>query len=212
MIGTPPSTRLARAIQLANQVIYQEAQSARMGATVAAVQCLPGRMSIAHVGDSRIYRLRNERLEQLTHDHSFIAEYLRDANLSSEQICQTALQNVLTRALGVYPEVEIDVAEEVLLEHDRILLCSDGLTGELSDAQIAGILNEAEEAQEAADSLVTYANQAGRSGQTSRLSCFDQWRKHRRVLSRIRGWGKMVQQPLIRMCIESFCADARGFR
>lgn len=159
------SARLASAIQLANQLIHMEAQGGterqKMGATVAAVRCVGERFSYAHVGDSRIYRLRAERLEQITHDHSFVAEQVRDGNMTNEQVSQSTLQNVLTRALGVDSEVEVDWGEEVLLDDDTILLCSDGLTRELSDAQIAGILNDARKAQEAADNLVTLANQAG---------------------------------------------------
>jgi PPM family protein phosphatase len=71
------------------------------------------------------------------------------------------LQNVLTRAVGVEPEVEVDVSEELFLDGDTVLLCSDGLTRELSDSQIAGILREAKDAQSAADQLVNLANQAG---------------------------------------------------
>jgi PPM family protein phosphatase len=157
--------RLASAIRLANQMIYREAQgdpeAQKMGATVVAVQCTAERISFAHVGDSRLYRLRGDRLEQLTQDHSFVAEQVREGNMTSEEISESKLKNVLTRALGVEAEVEVDVNEEPLLEDDGILLCSDGLTRELSDTQIAGILSDAAEAQEAADNLVKFANRAG---------------------------------------------------
>lgn len=158
-------TRLASAIRLANQLIHRAAQgdaeTQKMGATVVAVQFVTGRMSFAHVGDSRIYRLRADRLEQLTRDHSFVAEQVRQGHMTEDQAFETNLQNVLTRALGVDPTVEVDVGEQFLAEDDTILLCSDGLTRELSDAQIARILSEAEHAQEAADQLVALANQAG---------------------------------------------------
>jgi PPM family protein phosphatase len=159
------SARLASAILLANQLIHQaahgDAEKQKMGATVVAVQFEAGRMSFAHVGDSRIYRLRADRLEQLTQDHSFVAEQVRQGHMTDDQACESNLQNVLTRALGVDPTVETDVGEQFLTEDDTFLLCSDGLTRELSDGQIAGILSEAEHAQEAADQLVTLANQAG---------------------------------------------------
>lgn len=157
--------RLVSAIRLANRQIYETAQnnpeSAKMGATVVAVQFGHGQMSFAHVGDSRIYRLRDGRLEQLTQDHSFVAEQMRQGNISSAEAALSKLQNVLTRALGVEPEVDVDTGQQALLPDDTILLCSDGLTRELSDAQITGVLEEAEQAQEAADQLVTLAIQAG---------------------------------------------------
>jgi serine/threonine protein phosphatase PrpC len=159
------SAPLAGAIQLANQCIHQAAQGGaekqQMGATVVVVQFVAGHMSFAHVGDSRIYRLRADRLEQLTQDHSFIAEQVRQGHMTDDQAFVSNLQNVLTRALGVDPTVLADVGEQALEEDDTILLCSDGLTRELSDTQIAGVLSEAEHAQEAADQLVTLANQAG---------------------------------------------------
>jgi PPM family protein phosphatase len=164
--GVPnASSALADAIRLANELIYREAQQGaadrKMGATVVAVECGAERMNFAHVGDSRIYRLRAGRLEQLTHDHSLVAEQMRQGNMTSDEADESNLKNVLTRALGVAPEVEVDAAEELLIEDDAILLCSDGLTRELSDVQIAGVLGDADEAQEAADNLVELANRAG---------------------------------------------------
>jgi serine/threonine protein phosphatase PrpC len=118
-------------------------------------------MSLAHVGDSRAYRLRVETFEQLTEDHSFVAEQVRRGSMTEQEAASSNLQNVLLRALGVDPEVQVEINEHVLLEGDTFLLCTDGLTRELSDAQIAAILGEAEDAQEAADRLVDLANQAG---------------------------------------------------
>lgn len=159
------SSRLATAVQRANSAIRNAAmsQSERhgMGATVVAVSVDDDRMSIAHVGDSRVYRLRSAQLEQLTRDHSFVAEQLRQGMLTQREAEQSPLQSVLLRALGQEPEVEVDVAEELVLDGDTILLCSDGLTREVSDAQIATILARAEDAQSAADRLVDAANQAG---------------------------------------------------
>lgn len=132
-----------------------------MGATVVAVWLLDDRLALAHVGDSRAYRLRNSELEQLTDDHSFIAEQVRQGMMTEEEAGNSNLQNVLLRALGIEAEVEPDVDEHLLMEGDTILLCSDGLTRELSDAQIAGILKDNEDPQEAADHLINAANRAG---------------------------------------------------
>ena len=159
------ANRLASAVRLANQAVHQAAErnEARtgMGATVVAVQFADERMTIAHVGDSRAYRLRNGELEQLTPDHSFIAEQVRQGLMSAKDASQSKLQNVLLRALGVDPEVEVEINEELLAEGDMLLLCSDGLTHELSDERIAAALCDADEAQEAASRLVELANQAG---------------------------------------------------
>ena len=159
------ANRLASAIRLANRAVHQAAQQNEaqtgMGATVVAVQVADERITIAHVGDSRAYRLRNGELELLTQDHSFIAEQVRHGLMTAEEASQSKLQNVLLRALGIEPDVEVEISEELLIEGDAVLLCSDGLTHELSDKQIAATLCEADEAQEAANRLVELANQAG---------------------------------------------------
>jgi len=132
-----------------------------MGATVVAVRVADGRMSVAHVGDSRVYRLRDNNFEQLTQDHSYVGEQVRRGGMTREEAEASRLKNVLMRALGVEPDVEVDVSEEVLMDSDTILLCSDGLTRELTDAQIAEVLGEAEDSQEVADELVERAKRAG---------------------------------------------------
>jgi serine/threonine protein phosphatase PrpC len=165
------TNRLASAIRLANRAVREAAaqyegggkgsSQSGMGATVVAAWVNDGRLSVAHVGDSRAYRLRGDVFEQLTQDHSFVAEQVSSGMLSEEEAGRSDLQNVLTRALGVEAEVEVDVVEELVVEGDTFLLCSDGLTRDLSDSQIAGVLNSAEDAEEAAGLLVDLANQAG---------------------------------------------------
>ena len=132
-----------------------------MGATVVAVRFSGEIMSLAHVGDSRAYRLRGGALEQLTQDHSFVAEQMRRGRMTPHEAGCSTLQNVLVRALGIEPSVEVDVSEELFMEGDTVLLCSDGLTRELSDAQIAAVLVETGDAQEAAGRLIDFAKQAG---------------------------------------------------
>jgi serine/threonine protein phosphatase PrpC len=159
------SNRLASGIQLANRIVYRAAQEngshQGMGATVVAVRCANERLNIAHVGDSRAYRLRNGCLERLTQDHSFAAEQIRLGQINEDEAKKCGLQNILTRAVGVEPELEVDISEEIMMDGDTILLCSDGLTHEVSDKQIASILRDATNAQEAATRLVDLANQAG---------------------------------------------------
>jgi protein phosphatase len=159
------SNRLASAIRLANQAVHETARQngaeGKMGATLVAVCFADQRMSLAQVGDSRAYRLRGDAFEQLTRDHSFVAEQMRQGRMTEQEAGSSALQSVLIRAIGIDPEVDVDVSEEPSMEGDTLLLCSDGLTRELSDAQIAAVLGESDDAQEAADRLVDLAKQAG---------------------------------------------------
>jgi PPM family protein phosphatase len=160
------SNRLASAIRMANRAVFAAAQDNEkkrgMGATVVAVWFVDEvRVSIAHVGDSRIYRLRGSDFVQLTEDHSFVAEQVRRGMMTKHEAENSNMQSVLLRALGVEPEVQVDVNEKDLLEGDTLLLCSDGLTRELSNAQISATLVEMEDPQEAAGRLIELANQAG---------------------------------------------------
>jgi protein phosphatase len=159
------SESLSAPIELANENIFREAQAlgakSGMGSTIVAVQLCDDRMIVAHVGDSRVYRLRRDELCQLTDDHSFVAEQVRRGMITIEEANQSQMQNVLTRALGVEPHVTVEVNEELLLPCDTLLLCSDGLTRELSDSQIAGILSDASCVQDAANQLIRHANEAG---------------------------------------------------
>jgi serine/threonine protein phosphatase PrpC len=159
------SNQLSSAVRAANEAIYRTAQSRGtdqpMGATIVAVRFAGERMSLVHVGDSRAYRLRGGQLEQLTRDHSFVAEQVRQGRMTEEEAGHSGLQNVLVRALGVGAEVEADVTDELALDDDIILLCSDGLTRELTDAQITAVLGECEDPKEAADRLVDAAKEAG---------------------------------------------------
>jgi serine/threonine protein phosphatase PrpC len=159
--------RLASAIRLANARVRKAAgenpSQQGMGATIVAVQLHDERLILAHVGDSRAYRLREGVLEQLTEDHSFVAEQIRRGMMTRHEAEQSKLQNVLLRALGPEPEVLVEVNEELLQDDDTILLCSDGLTKELSTAQISAVFDDAEDPEEAADRLVALANEAGGS-------------------------------------------------
>lgn len=157
--------RLTAAIRLANSAVRCAAQEnpslLGMGATVVAALLSDERATIAHVGDSRAYRLRNGRLEQLTRDHSFVAEQVQQGLMNEQEAAQSNLQNVLMRAVGADAEVQVEVTEELFAADDTLLLCSDGLTKELSDAEIARALEENDDLQAAADCLIKMANGAG---------------------------------------------------
>lgn len=190
---SPATNRLASAIRVANESVYRAAQQGAgrrgMGATIVAVRCTDHRLSIAHVGDSRIYRLRGGKFEQLTNDHSFVAEQVRNGKMTQEEANGSTMQNVLIRALGIDPTVEVDLAEAPLLEGDTVMLCSDGLTRELSDAQIAAVLEERRNADATAEELVELAKQAG-GGDNVTVIVLRCVAKHAGALERIQKWFK----------------------
>ena len=159
------TNRLASALRLANHAIYQAASSNSdmrgMGATIVAVWLDGERLSLAHVGDSRAYRLRQQTLEQLTRDHSLVAEQVRLGILTPEQAEHSEYQTMLIRALGASETVEVDVDEHVMLQGDCYLLCSDGLSRMVPDDQIADAIRSTPKSQKAADHLIDLAKQAG---------------------------------------------------
>ena len=142
-----PSTGLMRqtivlrdAITRANKIIFQTAQSQThcegMGTTLVAAMFYDNRVSIAHVGDSRAYRLRDSKFEQLTMDHSLLQELVDRGFYSEEEAQRSTNRNYVTRALGVEPSVEVEVQEFEVLPGDVYLLCSDGLPDMVEDEDI----------------------------------------------------------------------------
>ena len=118
-------------------------------------------MSLVHVGDSRIYLLRGGSIEQLTADHSLVAEHVRRGTMTPQEAETSNLQNILVRALGTQEHVEVDADEQMLIDGDTVLLCSDGLTHMVSDLEIASILSTVEPAQASSDRLIQLANDNG---------------------------------------------------
>jgi serine/threonine protein phosphatase PrpC len=159
------TNRLVSAAQLANRKVYEAAISdstlAGMGATLIAAWLENSRLSLVHVGDSRAYLLRSNVLTQLTADHTLVAEQIRRGILTPEQAEKSTMHNILIRALGPRDEVEIDAGEFQLLPQDVVLLCTDGLTHMVPDAQIEATLISEPSAQEAAGRLIALANQYG---------------------------------------------------
>ncbi|HVH50195.1 MAG TPA: Stp1/IreP family PP2C-type Ser/Thr phosphatase [Candidatus Bathyarchaeia archaeon] len=162
---TSRSQRLLSAIHLANQNIFQSAaehpEQQGMGAALTAAWIDDMQLSVGHVGDSRVYLLRTGQLQQLTSDHSLVAEQVRRGILTASEAEQSNLQSVLLRALGTQPEVEVDIEQVPLFQGDVLLLCSDGLTRMVTEPEIAGTLQAEPDAQRAADKLVEHANEGG---------------------------------------------------
>ena len=134
-----------------------------MGTTLTAVIVREGRLHLAHVGDSRAYLLRSgQRLRQLTTDHTLVAQLVREGRISPEQAATHPQRSVITRAIGVDRDVDVDVFPPLELEAgDQILLCSDGLTGPVSDERISAILSEVRDADEACTELIEAAKAGG---------------------------------------------------
>jgi len=157
--------RLSSAVHLANKNIYDSAQQHSeqhgMGATLTAAWIDGAKLSIAHVGDSRAYLLRSGTLQQLTSDHSLVAEQVRRGILTPAEAEKSEMQSVLLRALGAHPEIEVDAEEHTLFGRDVLLLCSDGLTRMVTEPEIAGTLQAEPDPTKAAERLVELANDQG---------------------------------------------------
>ncbi len=153
-------------IAAANKGIYEAAQKspdcAGMGTTLVVAILCGARISIGHIGDSRCYRLRGEKFEQLTHDHSLLQEQVDSGVLTPEQAKFSLHKNLVTRALGIEAIVQADIAEYRLEPDDIYLLCSDGLTDMVAPEVVHAILGENRGAlTEAAAKMVDLANQNG---------------------------------------------------
>jgi PPM family protein phosphatase len=157
--------RLSSAVHLANKKIFDSAaarpEQTGMGATLTAAWITESFLSIAHVGDSRAYLLRTGALQQLTSDHSLVAEQVRRGILTSAQAEESEMQSVLLRALGANPDVEVDADDHILFARDMLLLCSDGLTRMVTEPEIAGTLQSEPDPSAAAEKLVALANERG---------------------------------------------------
>jgi protein phosphatase len=160
------ATLLQQAIEAAHTTIYHVSQNqpqcAGMGTTVVACVFHGYQLSIAYVGDSRLYRFRAGQLVQITRDHSLLEELIARGHYTREEASKLVRKNIVTRALGVEPEVAVELMEETTQTGDIILLCSDGLTDMVSDEIIESVLNQySQSLPEAARVLVNTANENG---------------------------------------------------
>ena len=157
---------LQQQIAAANKGIYEAAQTrpecAGMGTTIVAAVFHGNRVSIGHIGDSRCYRLRGEKFEQLTHDHSLLQEQIDAGQLTAEQAKYSLNKNLVTRALGIEAIVPPDITEYRLEADDIYLLCSDGLTDMVDTEVLHGVVNrQRADLTRAAADLVDLANENG---------------------------------------------------
>ena len=171
--GEDPAERLTDAIREANDRIYLAAQKDHtldgMGTTVVCLlMANEGKSYVAHVGDSRLYRLRSQQMTSITEDHSLVATLVREGVLTEDAAWSDPRRNQILRALGVREDVEVDVAPVELLAGDLYLLCSDGLNGMVRDNEIARLATQSPVLENAIQDLINAANAAGG---TDNISC-----------------------------------------
>lgn len=164
---------LSDSLRAANKAVYNEAQARPelegMGTTCVAAAIREGRVYFAHMGDSRIYLLRDGHLSILTEDHSFVAEQVRAGKISEEDARKSRFRNVITKAIGLDPEAEPTSGSSEFQPGDVLLLCTDGLSGPVKDDEIADILLDSADPDEACGRLVSTALRNGGSDNVTAL-------------------------------------------
>lgn len=170
------SVCLQKSIELANDLVYRksasEAELRGMGTTIVVMLFYDNRFSLAHIGDSRCYRYRGQKLEQITKDHSLLQELIDRGFYTPEEARTSLNKNLVTKALGIDPTVTPDLQEELALKNDIYLLCSDGLTDLVEDEYISLTINQfSDNLEEAAKQLITKANQNGGKDNISVMLC-----------------------------------------
>jgi serine/threonine protein phosphatase PrpC len=154
---------LKQTIQAANQAVYDSRKKADsdMGSTLVCALLSGNRAYLTHLGDSRVYLLREKSIQQLSTDHSLVQQMISNGEISQDEARNHPQRNVILRCLGEKPAVDVEIFTQDLLPGDRLLLCSDGLSGMLDDMKIQIICNESASPQMACDYLIDSANLAG---------------------------------------------------
>jgi PPM family protein phosphatase len=190
-----PTIILRDAIHRANKIIYQTArtqpQCEGMGTTVVAALFFDNRVTIAHVGDSRLYRQRSDKLEQVTMDHSLLQELVDRGFYSAEEAQRAANKNYVTRALGVEPNVDVEIQESTVQKGDAYMLCSDGLSDMVEDEDIHLTINTfSDNLDTVAKQLIQLANDNGGRDNVSVVmaTVLDAFPAKTRIFDKILGW------------------------
>ncbi|MGH8263106.1 MAG: Stp1/IreP family PP2C-type Ser/Thr phosphatase [Steroidobacterales bacterium] len=190
-----PSIILRDSIQRANKIIYQtsktQPQCEGMGTTIVCCLFYDNKVTMAHVGDSRLYRLRADRFEQLTMDHSLLQELVDRGFYSAEEAQRATNKNYVTRALGVEPNVEVEIHEEPAAKGDFYLLCSDGLSDMVEDEDIHLTINTFSASLDTvAKQLIQLTNDNGGRDNVSVLitNVVDSFPARKRVIDKVLGW------------------------
>ncbi len=161
---------LRSAIQQANGLIYDAARAIAerngMGTTITALVIRGEEFFIAQVGDSRCYRLRGNRIEQLTDDHSWVNEQVKRGALTQDEAEMSPFKNVITRSIGNAPYVDVDIITDELREGDQFLLCTDGLSNEISESDMKEAMQRGSPSQAAWDLIELALERGGRDNCT----------------------------------------------
>ena len=156
---------LQNAILQANRIVYEKSQSYKelegMGTTAVVAYVQEDTLYWAHVGDSRLYRYGEDGLHRMTKDHSMVQQLVEAGTITEEEVIHHPKRNMLTRAIGVYETVEVDTGVVEVHQNDRILLCSDGLSGYIEESKIEQVLSEENNESRALEDLVHLVYDAG---------------------------------------------------
>ncbi len=189
---SPHTNRLASAIRAANQAIVEVTRKDEalngMATTVVAALITDQVLSVAHVGDSRMYLLRGDTLRPLTTDHSLVVEQVRRGTLTEEEAERSPQRNIVTRALGATESVEVELDEVQLKGGDVILLCSDGLTRGVKPERMMDALRAEPDPQVTAERLIDLATVAGGEDNTTVIVIAVQGLANGTLLGRLRHW------------------------
>jgi PPM family protein phosphatase len=157
--------RLITGVKLCNLRIFESARAnprqRGMGTTLVVLFAVEDGVYVGHVGDSRVYRVRDQRIEQLTEDHSLLNDYKKMKRLTEEEIANFPHKNVIVRALGMKETVKVDTRFETPRAGDVVILCSDGLSGPVSDPQMLEIILKHSDLTQATAALIAGANENG---------------------------------------------------
>ncbi|MNS73446.1 Serine/threonine phosphatase stp [compost metagenome] len=158
---------LQTAIQDANREIInasmEDSSMRGMGTTATVIVTKSNQIYVGHVGDSRAYLIRNRRIDQITEDHSIVAQLVRARAITPQEAARHPYRNVITRCLGMQVEVEADTQQRELKAGDRLLICSDGLSGLVSDDEMLQMVTTSEDPQKTCVDLVNLALERGGS-------------------------------------------------
>ena len=156
---------LSEAMGASNQAVYEKSNTCRefaeMGTTLVAAAVQDGKIFVAYVGDSRAYLFRKKELSPLTTDHSYVMELVKLGSITREEAATHPKRNIITRAVGIKDTVETDAVMEKAMKGDILLLCTDGLSGMLSDKEMAEIIGKRTTLEKKAQRLVEMANERG---------------------------------------------------
>lgn len=157
--------KMMNAVAECNKKVYQKSREniefLDMGTTLVAVTIENGKMFVVHVGDSRVYLFRENNLQQITTDHSYVMELVKIGSITREEAEVHPKRNIITRAIGIREDVEADTVIEDIKQGDKILLCTDGLSNMVSKAEMAKILIEQCSTEEKVKKLIALANEKG---------------------------------------------------